>query len=264
MEPAIRDDVEAITVAAEEVLSAVADDLDHQVVEVLVHGPWRRHRPHGPNHEPSPDEALQWLKDLARRFLEDSVEASTAVQRVEQHLAEIEASSAASGAGNFVAALVHQRVCVGIEIVQRVIDDADSPLVQVTGVTLSAIRAADAERALELARTLVNTGVTSARTSVAYAYGWGIAAAPAVSGPELSLIRELAADDNVDLAHQLSFGLRFLAERDPRMALIVICDMRIGRRKELAARCLVSSRIQGPSALTRLARMSSMASWKSL
>ena len=252
VEPATRDEVEAIAVAAEQVLSAVADDLDHQVVEVLVHGPWRRHRPRGPDHEPSPDEALQWLKDLARRFLEDCVETSTAVQRVEHHLAEIEASSAASGAGNFVAALVHQRVRVGIEIVQRVIDNAESPLVQVTGVTLSAIRAADAERALELALTLVNTGVTTARTSVAYAYGWGIATAPAVSGSELSLIRELAADDNVDLAHQLSFGLRFLAERDPWMALLVICDMRIGRRKELAGEVLSLFADNGPLRLDTL------------
>ena len=254
VEPATRDEVEAIAVAAKEVLSAVTDDLDHQVVEVLMHGPWRRHRPRGPDLEPSPDEALQWLKDLARRFLEDCVETSTAVQRVELHLTEIEASSAASGAGNFVAALVHQRVCVGVEIVQRVIDDADSPLVQVTGVALSAIRAADAERALELAQTLVNTGVTSARRSVAYAYGWGIAAAPAVSGPELSLIRELAADDNVDLAHQLSFGLRFLAERDPRVALLVIFEMRIGRRKELAGEVLSLFAEKGPLRIDTLSK----------
>ena len=227
-----------VTVVAEEVMSAIGDDLDHQVVEMLIHGPWRRFGRHEKIHAPSPDAEQRRLKDLARRFLKDSVETSTAVDRVAQHLGDIGASSDASGAGNFVAALIDQRLCVGIEIVHRVIADADSALVRVIGETLVAIRAVDAERALELAQTLVNTGLTEAKVKVAYAYGWGIASVPTVSSAELTLIRELAVDDDVKLARQLSSGLRFMAERDPRIALMVILEMRIGRSEELTAEVL--------------------------
>ena len=254
VEPARRRKNESIAAAAEEVLQAVADDLAHQVVEVLIHGPWRWHLRHGPNCEPTPDEAQQWLNDLARRFLEDSVETSTAVQRVEQHLAEIGASSDASGAGNFVATLIDQRPGIGVEIVRRVIADSDSPLTQVIGVTLSAIRVTDAERALELAQALVNTGLSAVRLSVAHAYGWGLASAPTVSSAELTLIRELAANDDVRLAHQLSSGLRFTAERDPRLALTVILEMRIGRSEQLASEVLGLFRDAGPLRIDRLSK----------
>ena len=47
--------------------------------------------------------------------------------------------------------LVHQQPCVGVEILRRMTADSDSPLVHVIGATLAAVRAADAERALELA-----------------------------------------------------------------------------------------------------------------
>ena len=238
VERAMRHPNEAITAAAEEFLKAVGDDLDHQVIGVLIHGPWRWHRRHRTNREASPEEGQRWVETLARRFLEDSVATATAVERIEQHLAEARASSDASGAGHFVAALVDRRLCVGIEIVHRVIADFDSPLVQVTGVTLSAIRTADAERALELAQALVNTGLTPARISVADAYGWRLASAPAVSSAEFAVICELAADDDVNLAHQLSRGLRFMAERDPRMALTVISEMRIVRSEHLASEVL--------------------------
>ena len=156
----------AMTAAAKQVLSAIGDDLDHQAVGVLMHGPWRWHRRAG-------EESRALTKRRAavaegprtalsgRQPSRDVNGCRTALQ---QHLAEIGASSDASGAGNFVAALIDRcRLCVGIEIVRRVIADADSPLVQVTGVTLSAIRAADAERALELAQTLVNTALTAAQ-----------------------------------------------------------------------------------------------------
>ena len=234
VEPMTGDQNEAIAAAAAEVLTAIADDLAHQVVEVLIHGSWRQYRRHGTNREPSLDEARRWLMDVAHRFLADSGETATAVDRVEQYLAEVLAACAASGADNFVAALVHQRLCVGIEIVHRVIADADSLLLQVTGATLSAVRAEDAERALKLAETLVNTSLPAARKSVAYAYGRGLAAVPLVSNGELALIHRLAADDNVELAYQLSFGLHFMAEKDPRMALMVIREMRIGRSAQLA------------------------------
>ncbi len=253
VEPAMSDKIDAVAAAAKEVLNSIANDLDHQVFEVLIHGPWRWHRRHGTNGESPPSEAQQRLKDLARRFLEDSVETRTAVQRFEQHLGEIGASSVASGAANFTAALVGERLCVGVEIVRRVIADADSPLVQVAGVTLSAIRAADAERALELSLTLVNTGLPAARMSVTHAYGWGLASAPAVSSAELAVIRELAADDNVELAYQLSFGLRFMAERDASMALMIIREMRIGRSERLASEVLGLFADAGPLHMDMLA-----------
>ena len=242
---------EAIADAAEEVLCAIADDLDHQVVEVLIHGPWRWHR-HWPNREPSPDEVRLWLNDLARRFLEDSVETSKAVERVEQHLAEIVASSEAAGAANFVGALVVERLCVGIEIVRRVITDTDSPLVQVTGVTLSAIRAIAAERSLELIQALVSTGRTALRMSVAYAFGWGLASAPPVSSAELTVIRELSADDDVRVVHQLSQGLRYIAEGSPRMALTIILEMRVGRSEQLASEALQLFSNGGPLRIDKL------------
>ena len=254
VELAVRHPNAAVSAAAEEVLSAIGDDLDHQVVGVLMHGPWRWHRRDEKNREPSLNEGQQWLKDLARRFLEDSLSTSAAVEGVEQHLAEIRASSDASGAGHFVAALVDRCPSVGIEIVRRVIADADSPLTQVTGVTLSAIRVADAERALELAQALVDTGLTAARMSVAYAYGWGLASAPAVSTAELAVIMDLAADVNVELAHQLCFGLRFMAERDPRMALMVILEMRIGRREQLAGEVLRLFADDGPLRIDELGK----------
>ena len=250
VEQTMRDSDDAIGAIVEEVLAAVADDLDHQVVEVLIHGPWRWHR----RQMLSPDEAQVQLKDLACRLLEDSVDTSTATRRVEQHLAEIGASSDAAGAGNFVAELVHQRLGVGIEIIDRVIADENSPLIQVTGVTLSAIRAANQGRALELAHTLVNTDRAAARMSVAYAYGWGLARAPAVSNGELDLILRLAADDNVRLAHRLSDGLRFMAERDPRMALTVIRAMRIGRWEELAGEVLGLFAETGPLRVDELSK----------
>ena len=254
VERAMRHPNKAITAAAEEVSSAVGDDLDHQVAEVLIHGPWRWHRRHGRNLAPSSNEAQQWLENLARRFLEDSVETSMAARRVEHHLAEIGTSSDVSGARNFAAALVYQRLCVGVEILHRVIADANSPLLPVTGVTLSAIRAADAERALDLARTLVNTGRPAARMSVAYAYGWGLASVPAVSSGELAVIRELAADEDVKLAHQLSSGLRFMAERDPRIALTVILEMQIGRWKELASEVLALFSDAGPLRIDKIGK----------
>ena len=230
---------EAITAAAEEILKAVGGDLEHLVVGVLMHGPWRWPRVRGEKGELSASEEQRWLKDLANRFLDDSGEAATAVERIEQYLAEARVASTASGAsGLFVTALVDQRPAVGTEIVRRVIADSDSPLVQVTGTTLSAIRVVDAEQALELAQALVNTGLTAARMSVAHAYGWGLASAPAVSSAELALILELAADDDVNLAHQLASGLRFMAERDPRTALAVISELRIGRSEHLASEVL--------------------------
>ena len=251
VEPAMRKKNEEIAAAAEKVLGTVDDDLEHQVVEVLIHGPWRRHR-HWTDREPSPDEARRWLNDLARRFLEDSVETSIAVDGVERHLAEIGAASDAPGAGNFVATLVADRLCVGLEIVHRVITDANSPLAQVTGVTLSVIRVAAAVRALELAQALVNTGLTAARMSVAYAYGWGLATATTVSNAELAVIRELAADDDVKLALELSHGLRFMAEGDPRMALMVILEMRIGRSEQLASEVIRLFLHAGPLRIDKL------------
>ena len=250
VEPEMGRKNEAIAAAAEEVLGTIADDLDHQVVEVLIHGPWRWHR-HWTNREPSSDEVQRWLKDLARRFLEDSGETSMAVERVEQHLAEIKASSDAANADNFVAALVVEQLCVGIEIVRRVIADTDSPLALVTGVTLSAIRVIAAERALELTQALVNTGQTAARMSVAYAYGWGLASAPTVSSAELAVIRGLA-DDDLKVVHQLSHGLRFLAEGDPRMALMIILEMRIGRSEQLASEVLRLFSNTGPLRIDKL------------
>ena len=252
VEPAMSDEIHAVAAAAEEVLDATADDLDHQVVEVLIHGPWRWHRRHGTNREFSPSEAQQLLTDLARRFLEDSVETPAAVQRLEQHLVEIGAPSVASGAANFAAALAHRRPCLADEIVRRVIADADSTLVQVTGVALSAIRAADAERALELAQALAKSGSAAAR-SVAHAYGWGIASAPAISSGELALVCELAAEDET-LALQLSFGLRFMAERDPSTALIIIREMRIGRSEQLAGEVLGLFAASGPLDINELSK----------
>ena len=96
VEPAMDKKNESIAAAAEKVLDIIVDDLDHQVVELLIHGPWRWHR-HWTNGKPSSDEVRLRLKDLARRFLEDSVETSIAVERLEQHLAEIKASSEAGG-----------------------------------------------------------------------------------------------------------------------------------------------------------------------
>ena len=138
-----------------------------------------------------------------------------------------------------MAALVDRCPSVGIEIVRRVIADADSPLTQVTGVTLSAIRVADAERALELAQALVDTGLTAARMSVAYAYGWGLASAPAVSTAELALIMDLAADVNVEVGPPaLASGCVSWRNEIRGMALMVILEMRIGRREQLAGEVL--------------------------
>ena len=253
VEPARHQKIESIATAAEEVLTAVADDLVHQVVEVLIHGPWRWHR-YGPNRDPSPDDVQQRLKDLAQRYLEDSGEPSTAVQRLEQHLVDISVSSDAWGAGQFVAALVDQQLGVGIETVRRVIANADSPLVQVTGAALSAIRSADVEQAFELAQSLISTGRPSARVSVAYAYRWGLSSAPTVSSGELTLIRELAADNDIGVAHQLSSGLRFMAERDPRIALTVILEMRIGRSEKLAGKGLGLFQDAGPLRIEELGK----------
>ena len=247
VEPAMGRKSKAIAAAAEEVLGAIDDDLEHQVIEVLIHGPSREHR-HSTDREPSPDEVQRWLKDLARRFLEDSVEPAVAVDRIERHLAEVDASSA----GIFVSALVYQRLCVGIEVVSRVIVDADSPLAQVAGVTLSAIRAADAKRALKLAQALANTGLTAARVSVAYAYGWGLASAPTVSSAELAVIRDLAADDSVTVPLELSHGLRFMAEGHPRIALMVIVEMRIGRSEQVASEALRLFSRGGPLRIDKL------------
>ena len=252
VEPATHCELESIRSAAKEVMSTLSDDLDHKVVEMLIDGPWRWHRRHRRYCESSPSEAQQRLKDLARRFLEDNAEPLTAVQRFEQHLAEIGVSSVASGAANFAAALVAERLCVGVEIVRRVIADDDSPLVQATGVTLSAIRAADAERALELARALLDADLPKAKMSVAQAYGGGLASAPAVSSAELAIIRDLAADDNVEMAYQISFGLRFVAERDPMLALMIIREMRIGRSEQLAGEVLELFADSGPLDIDRL------------
>ena len=243
---------ETITAAAQKVMSAIGDDLEHQVVEVLIHGPWRWYGRHEKNGEPSARAEQRRLKNLAERFLEDSVETSTAVERLATLLADIGASPDVSGAGQFVAALVDQRPCVGIEIVKHVIADDNSPLIPVTGVTLSAVRAASAERALELAQSLVHGGEPANRLSVAYAYGWGLATAPVVSSAELTLIRELAADDNSKFAQQLSHGLRFMAERSPRMALTVILEMRVGRSEQLAGEVLRLFTDAGPLRIDEL------------
>lgn len=246
VEPARRGKIKALAAAAEEVLDTMSDDLVYQVVEVLVHGPWRWNRRHGPDQEPSSNEAQRWLKDLARRFLEDSIETATAVGRVEQHLVEIGTSSNALGVGNFVAALIKQRPCIGVQIVGHVIADSDSPLTQVIGVTVSAVRVTDVEQALKLAQALLNTGSTAVRLGVANAYGWGLASAPTVLSAELTLIRELAADDDVRMALQLCSGLHFVAEKDPRQALSVILRMRIGRSEQLAGEVLGLFRDTGP------------------
>ena len=134
------------------------------------------------------------------------------------------------------------------------IANADSPLVQVTGAALSAIRSADAKQAFELAQSLVSTGRPSAKISVAYAYRWGLSPVPRASNHELALIRKLAADDDVRVAHQLSSGLHFMAERDPRIALTVILEMRIGRSEELAAQVLVLFRDKGPLRIEELGK----------
>ena len=149
-------------------------------------------------------------------------------------------------------ALIVERLCVGIGIVHRVIADAASPLAQVTGITLSSIRVADTKRALELTQLLLNTGLTAARLSVAYAYGWGLASAPTVSSAELAVIRELAADDDVVVVHQLSQGLRFIAEEDPRTALMIILEMRIGRSEQLAREVLGLFLNAGPLSIDKL------------
>ena len=235
---------------AEKVLNTIGDDLDYRVAEVLIHGTLHWHRR---NRDYSLEDAQRWLKDFACRFLKDSVDVPAAVDRIEQLLAEATASTDAPGAGQFVGALVDQSECVGIEIVRRVIADVDSPLAQVTGTALSAIRPVDANRALELARTLVDTGIDSVRRSVAYAYGGGLASSPAVSSGDLELILELAADDDYRLAFQLSHGLRFMAERDPRMALMVILRMRVGRSRHLVIEVLGLFE-WGPLRIDRLGR----------
>ena len=216
VEPMTRERSETTLALADTVLNAIADDLDHQIVEVLIYGPWRRLSRPGSNQDPSPEEAQQRLNDLAQRFLAYSSDTPTAVQILEQHLRDIGASSEASGASNFVAVLVRARLCVGDDIVRRVIADADSPLRMVAGVTLSAIRSADPSRALELAQDLFNTGRSTARLSVARAYGWGLAVALVISADELALIRTLAASGDVKVAQELSHGLRFIAERDSK------------------------------------------------
>ena len=66
------------------------------------------------------------------------------------------------------------------------------------------------------------------------------------------MIRELAADDNVELAYRLSFGLRFIAERDPRMALMIIREMRIGRSEQLASEVLELFAAAGPLRIDKL------------
>ena len=247
-----RHELESIRAAAKEVMNTLREDLDHRVTEMLIDGPWRWHRRQRKYCESSPSEAQQRLNDLARRFLEDNAEPLAAVQRLERHLAEIGASSVASGAANFAAALVAERLCVGVEIVRHVISDADSPLVQVTGVTLSAIRAADAERALELARALLDTDLPTAKMSVAQAYGGALASDPAVSSAEISVIRELIADNDVELSCQICFGLRFVAERDPSMALMIIREMRVGRSEQLAGEVLGMFAESGPLDIDRL------------
>ena len=224
-----------LTAAAKEVLKHVADDLDHQVVGVLVHGSWRWHRRHGKNSVSSLNEAQRWLRDLARKFLKINEVPSASVKRLEHCLTEARAASVGSSSpSHFVAVLVDESLDVGVEIVNRVIADVESPLLQVTGATLAAIRAADSKRALGLARTLFDTGLSAARLSVAHAYGWGLASAPTVSSAEHALIRRLIADGDIQIAHQISFGLRFMAERDPNMALMVILEIRIDRWEELA------------------------------
>ena len=245
VEAAMRPSNEAI---ARKLLDSVGDALDCQVVEVLIHGPWRWH--HRSN-DYSEENAQRRLSDLACRFLEDCVDTPAAVERVEQLLAEASASTDASGAGQFVRALVDQSLCVGIKIIHRVIADVGSSLAGVVGTTLSAIRRADADKALEYARTLVNTGIDSVRMSVSYAYGWGLSSAPTVSIAELEFIRKLAADNDDRLALQLSHGLRYIAERDPRMALVVILEMRIGRSRHLVIEVL-SLFIWGPLCIDKL------------
>ena len=216
-------------------MNTIGDDLDYRVAEVLIHGTFRWHRR---NRDYSLEDAQRWLKDFACRFLKDSAAVPAAVDRIALLLAETTASTDAPGAGQFVEALVDQSPCVGIEIVRRVIADVDSPLAEVTGTALSAIRPVDANRALDLARTLVDTGTDSVRRSVAYAYGRGFASSPAVSSGDLELILELAADDDYRLAFQLSHGLRFMAERDARTALMIIRKMRIGRSRHLVIEVL--------------------------
>ena len=165
--------------------------------------------------------------------MEGSGEPSAAVDRFAQDLAEArEASDTLAGAGLFAEALVGQKQCVGFDIIRRVIDDTDSSLVEVAGATLSAIRSKNADRALQLAKDMVSIGLGS---GVAYAYGPRLASAPEISIGELEVICKLAADDNEALAHFLSVRLRFMAERDPSMALTVILKMRIGRSMRLAS-----------------------------
>jgi hypothetical protein len=135
-----------------------------------------------------------------------------------------------------------------------VIADVDSPLSLVAGVTLSAIRGADPSRTLELARNLYNTGRPTARMSVARAYGWRLAAAPVLSTGEFNLIRMILASDDVEVALELSHGLRFIAERNPRMAILAILDMKIGRSEKIVREVVRLFTDSGPLAVSMLTK----------
>ncbi|MHB1438759.1 MAG: helix-turn-helix domain-containing protein [Thiobacillus sp.] len=226
--------------AAKEVLDALVDDLNADVAEALMHGPWRRHlRRQGG--EWSAEEEQRWLNDLARQLIDDRGGASGAVDCVEGRLTAIAdaAGQVSSTPGPFTAALVRLDADVGVGIVERVAGNPESSLMQVAGIALSVLRSNDAKMALKLARMLLDGGGRLAKLQVAHAYGWGLAAAPDIVGDELSLIRQLAADADDLVARNVARGFRFLAVQDPRAVVEMIVEMGIGRSPALADDTLV-------------------------
>lgn len=229
-----------VVTEAQRVEALLDEDLDLELAEALMHGPWRRRFRRRSESATSEDEQER-LRDVAQRLLAREKGPESTVRVVEERL-NVAAGSAGQISlvpGPLIAALVGQEPAVAPSIVARVLEKSDSALLGVAGYALSILRRDDPSRALELARALIATNHVDARRQVAYAYGWGLASAPGVNSHEIQLMRELAADDDVFVARNVAGGLRQLAASEPALAVEILLDMRIGRSSDLADDALV-------------------------
>jgi len=229
---------DAVTEAAVELQNAIGTDLDVEVAEALRYGPWRRElrKPGGGSGESE----RRWLKDIAERLVAREKTPEAVAEYLERALEQVSVvEGGRAQPGPLVAALVEAGSGVARSIADRVSAEPQSRLSAVVGAALSFARRDHADDVLQIAQELLAAGDVELRRQIAYAYGWGLGSAPAISEEEMRLIHELARDDDLLVARNVAGGLRFVAAIDPAAAIDVLLELRIGRTPDLADDTLV-------------------------
>ena len=117
----------AIAEAANKVIEQLDQNLDFQIAEALMFGPWRMHR-HRRGKEWSEEAEQKWLTDIAIKYSSSVESEQEAAECIERHLKTIfeAGSNVTNNPGPFVSAVVHQRLDIGSGIIERVLSEPRS------------------------------------------------------------------------------------------------------------------------------------------